>query len=99
MVNSQIVKVSDFGLSRDVYVDSVYCKKTNGKLPLRWMALESLTHQLYTTQSDVWSFGIVLWEIASLGSIPYPGIDIKDLLSILQEGERMRKPHMCPDEL
>ncbi|KAL3287014.1 hypothetical protein HHI36_001500 [Cryptolaemus montrouzieri] len=99
MCEGKRVKVSDFGLSRDVYTDSVYCKTTNGKLPVRWMALESLTHQIYTSQSDVWSFGILLWEIVSLGAIPYPGVETHDLLSLLMEGERMAKPHMCPDEI
>ncbi|XP_044746060.1 tyrosine-protein kinase receptor torso-like isoform X2 [Coccinella septempunctata] len=99
MMDNKTVKVSDFGLSRDVYMDSIYCKTTNGKLPLRWMALESLTHQIYTSQSDVWSFGVLMWEIASLGAIPYPGVETHDLLAFLRKGERMAKPQLCPDEL
>lgn len=99
MMDDKTVKVSDFGLSRDVYMDSIYCKTTNGKLPLRWMALESLTHQIYTSQSDVWSFGILMWEISSLGAIPYPGVETQELLAMLNRGERMGKPELCPDEL
>lgn len=93
------VKISDFGLSRDVYHDKVYCKTTGGKLPLRWMALESMTHQVYTTQSDVWSFGILLWEIVTLGSTPYPGVSTGDLLPLLKSGYRMEKPTNCSKEL
>ncbi|XP_018568526.1 tyrosine-protein kinase receptor torso isoform X2 [Anoplophora glabripennis] len=93
------VKISDFGLSRDVYHNKIYCKTTGGKLPLRWMALESMTHQVYTTRSDVWSFGILLWEIITLGSTPYPGISTGDLLPLLKSGYRMEKPSNCSNEL
>lgn len=93
------VKISDFGLSRDVYYNNVYCKITGGKLPLRWMALESMTHQIYTTQSDVWSFGVLLWEIVTMGSTPYPGVSTQHLLSLLKQGYRMEKPVNCNEEL
>ncbi|CAH1365005.1 unnamed protein product [Tenebrio molitor] len=93
------VKVSDFGLSRDVYQDNVYCKSGGGKLPIRWMALESLTHQRYTTQSDVWSFGILLWEIATLGSTPYVGVHSSDLLTFLKNGNRLKCPPSCSSDL
>lgn len=93
------VKISDFGLSRDVYYDNIYCKMTGGKLPLRWMALESMTHQVYTTQSDVWSFGVLLWEIVTMGGTPYPGVSTHNLLVLLKEGYRMPKPPNCSDEL
>lgn len=93
------IKISDFGLSRDVYCNSVYCKTGTGKLPIRWMALESLTHQTYTTQSDVWSFGILLWEIVTLGATPYPGIQTRDLLALLKKGHRMDQPENCSEDL
>ncbi|KAK9880544.1 hypothetical protein WA026_011781 [Henosepilachna vigintioctopunctata] len=99
MCEKKRLKVSDFGLSRDVYMDSVYCKTTVGRLPIRWMALESLTHQIYTTQSDVWSFGVLLWEIVSFGGIPYPGIETCELLKFLKRGDRMTKPPYCSDNI
>ncbi|XP_044263807.1 tyrosine-protein kinase receptor torso-like [Tribolium madens] len=93
------VKVSDFGLSRDVYQDNVYCKNGGGKLPVRWMALESLTHQRYTTYSDVWSFGILLWEIVTLGGTPYVGVHSSELLDFLKSGNRLARPSNCSPDL
>ena len=61
------LKISDFGMSRLVPADEVYVITSNGLLPLRWMAIESILHREFTTASDVWSYGIVLWEICTLG--------------------------------
>ncbi|KAF5271286.1 hypothetical protein FQR65_LT05301 [Abscondita terminalis] len=99
MCENGTVKVADFGLSRDVYQDNIYLKTGAGKLPVKWMALESLSHQQYTTQSDVWSFGVVLWEIVTLGGNPYATISPGDMLNVLRRGYRMECPKNCSIEL
>uniref|UniRef100_A0A1W7R6L9 receptor protein-tyrosine kinase n=1 Tax=Aedes albopictus TaxID=7160 RepID=A0A1W7R6L9_AEDAL len=95
----KVVKISDFGLSRDIYQQNLYRKTGTGKLPIKWLALESLTHQVYTSQSDVWSYGILLYEICTLGGNPYPLLSTCDLIMELKRGYRMEKPDSCSKEL
>lgn len=92
-------KVADFGLTRHVYEERVYQGKTNRKVPLKWMSIEAIFDQTFTTQSDVWSFGVVLWELVTLGGTPYPTIDNKELLRTLKDGYRMEQPDTCDNEL
>uniref|UniRef100_A0A8C4S4V7 receptor protein-tyrosine kinase n=1 Tax=Erpetoichthys calabaricus TaxID=27687 RepID=A0A8C4S4V7_ERPCA len=91
-----MAKIADFGLSRG---EEVYVKKTMGRLPVRWMAIESLNYSIYTTKSDVWSFGVLLWEIVSLGGTPYCGMTCAELYEKLPQGYRMEKPRNCDDEV
>ena len=66
-----------------------------GKLPVKWMAPESLTEMVFSSQSDVWSFGVVMWELFSFGKVPYPGFDFRQLIRELMIGYRMEKPQMA----
>ena len=91
-----MMKIADFGLARDIQDSDYYRKTTNGLLPIKWMALESLQEQYYDSQSDVWSYGILLWEIMTYGEQPYPNImSAEELYNYLIGGQRMEKPPYC----
>ncbi|KAM3867076.1 vascular endothelial growth factor receptor 3 [Diretmus argenteus] len=97
---NNVVKICDFGLARDIYKDPDYVRKGNARLPLKWMAPESIFDKVYTSQSDVWSFGVLLWEIFSLGASPYPGVQIdEDFCKRLKDGTRMRSPETASPEI
>ncbi|XP_051506697.1 fibroblast growth factor receptor 2-like isoform X2 [Myxocyprinus asiaticus] len=99
VTESNVMKIADFGLARDVHNIDYYKKTTNGRLPVKWMAPEALFDRVYTHQSDVWSFGVLMWEIFTLGGSPYPGIPVEELFKLLKEGHRMDKPANCTNEL
>ncbi|XP_022099343.1 hepatocyte growth factor receptor-like isoform X2 [Acanthaster planci] len=94
------VKIADFGLSRDIYERDYYsAKDKTAKLPVRWMALESLERNVYNTKTDVWSFGVVMWEFLTRGMTPYPSVDNWDICTYLQRGRRLQQPMHCPDHV
>jgi serine/threonine protein kinase len=74
LTTDRVCKVADFGFARDVADTLVYERKSEGRLPIRWMAPESLYDNLFSAKSDVWSFGVFMWEVVTLGSTPYPGL-------------------------
>ena len=92
-------KIADFGLARDIYKENYYRKTSGGRLPLRWMAYESIFNGITTNQSDAWSYGIVLWEIVTIGGNPYPDMNRDKVIDSLQRGYRMPKPHHCSEEI
>ncbi|KAE9417915.1 hypothetical protein Angca_003256 [Angiostrongylus cantonensis] len=92
--NKQL-KISDFGMSRL----GVYVKMSKGMIPLRWLSPEAIQDNTYSTKSDVWAYGIVLWEIVTLGGFPYPTVCDKDILQYLLDGNRLEKPLSCSDEI
>ncbi|XP_057186906.1 insulin-like growth factor 1b receptor [Triplophysa rosa] len=91
------VKIGDFGMTRDIYETDYYRKGGKGLLPVRWMSPESLKDGVFTTMSDVWSFGVVLWEIATLAEQPYQGMSNEQVLRFVMEGGLLDKPDNCPD--
>ncbi|XP_027270311.1 macrophage-stimulating protein receptor isoform X3 [Cricetulus griseus] len=95
------VKVADFGLARDVLDKEYYSVRQHrhARLPVKWMALESLQTYRFTTKSDVWSFGVLLWELLTRGAPPYPHINPFDLTCFLAQGRRLPQPEYCPDSL
>ncbi|XP_068733582.1 fibroblast growth factor receptor 4-like [Montipora capricornis] len=96
---TETCKVTDFGMARDVQQESIYERKTRGRLPVKWTAYESLLYGKYTTKSDVWSYGVVLYEIFTVGGSPYPQMDGKKIASLLQQGYRMPKPQHVDNDL
>ncbi|XP_063688184.1 tyrosine-protein kinase transmembrane receptor Ror-like [Bolinopsis microptera] len=94
------VKLADFGLSRDTSAnDKNYYKKEGGMVPIKWMAPEALTYGRYTTANDVWAFGILAWEVFSFGALPYQHLTNQQVMVNICKGERLDRPHLCPDGL
>eukprot|EP00049_Salpingoeca_infusionum_P004816 m.84059 g.84059 ORF g.84059 m.84059 type:complete len:711 (-) comp12736_c0_seq5:226-2358(-) len=94
-----LVKLADFGLSRLLKVEDLYTAREGAKFPIKWTAPESLSFNVFTIKSDVWAFGVCLWEIATLGKTPYPGMDLFSVLDRLESGYRMPKPEGCPPKI
>ncbi|EDW03818.1 uncharacterized protein LOC6561746 [Drosophila grimshawi] len=97
LADGKICKISDFGLTRDVYEDDAYLKRSRDRVPVKWMAPESLADHVYTSKSDVWAFGVLCWELITLGASPYPGIAPQNLWSLLKTGYRMERPENCSE--
>ncbi|XP_060884998.1 platelet-derived growth factor receptor alpha [Labrus mixtus] len=96
----KIVKICDFGLARDIMHDNNYVSKGSTFLPVKWMAPESIFDNMYTSLSDVWSYGILLWEIFSLGGTPYPGMVVdSSFYNKIKSGYRMSKPEQAPHDV
>uniref|UniRef100_UPI00358E8962 uncharacterized protein n=1 Tax=Myxine glutinosa TaxID=7769 RepID=UPI00358E8962 len=95
--SNRVVKIGDFGLARDIYRFDYYRKGGEGLLPVRWMAPESLQDGIFTIRSDVWAFGVLLWEIMSLGRQPYPARTNVEVLKFVVADGRLERPGNCPD--
>ncbi|NWS81668.1 INSRR protein, partial [Toxostoma redivivum] len=93
------VKIGDFGMTRDIYETDYYRKGGKGLLPVRWMSPEALKDGIFNTQSDVWSFGVVLWEIATLAEQPYQGMSNEQVLRFVMDNGILERPENCPDKL
>ncbi|XP_073338018.1 tyrosine-protein kinase Mer [Pagrus major] len=93
------VCVADFGLSKKIYSGDYYRQGRIAKMPVKWIAVESLADRVFTVKSDVWAFGVTMWEIATRGMTPYPGIQNHEIYDYLLEGQRLKQPGDCLDEL
>ncbi|VDM42147.1 unnamed protein product [Toxocara canis] len=97
LTKNMIAKVGDFGLCR--HLDEAIYTTRGGRLPIKWMAIESLRWYEYTTKSDVWSYGVLLFELFSLGDGPFPTVQPNDMIAYLEQGNRNNKPNHCPEEI
>ncbi|XP_030219314.1 tyrosine-protein kinase Lyn [Gadus morhua] len=96
--DSLLCKIADFGLAR-VIEDDQYTAREGAKFPIKWTAPEAINYGCFTIKSDMWSFGVLLYEIITLGKIPYPGMNKSEVMSSIQRGYRMPQPADCPTEL
>ncbi|XP_061744879.1 mast/stem cell growth factor receptor kita isoform X2 [Nerophis ophidion] len=100
LTQGRVAKICDFGLARDITTDYNYVVKGNARLPVKWMSPESIFECVYTFESDVWSYGILLWEIFSLGNSPYPGMPVDaKFYKMIKEGYRLDSPEFAPSEM
>uniref|UniRef100_A0A8B9P4G4 Receptor tyrosine-protein kinase erbB-2 n=1 Tax=Apteryx owenii TaxID=8824 RepID=A0A8B9P4G4_APTOW len=89
------VKITDFGLARLLDIDETEYHADGGKVPIKWMALESILRRRFTHQSDVWSYGVTVWELMTFGAKPYDGIPAREIPDLLEKGERLPQPPIC----
>uniref|UniRef100_A0A7N6C0J9 Tyrosine-protein kinase n=1 Tax=Anabas testudineus TaxID=64144 RepID=A0A7N6C0J9_ANATE len=100
LVTQHYAKISDFGLSKAVAEDQNYYKaKGHGKWPVKWYAPECINYFKFSSKSDVWSFGVLMWEAYSYGQKPYKGMKGNDVMQMLESGKRMDAPVSCPPEM
>ncbi|XP_051941610.1 ALK tyrosine kinase receptor isoform X1 [Hippocampus zosterae] len=92
----RVAKIGDFGMARDIYRASYYRKGGRAMLPVKWMPPEAFMEGIFTSKTDTWSFGVLLWEIFSLGYMPYPSRSNQEVLDFVTNGGRMDPPKNCP---
>lgn len=97
--HDRTVKVGDFGMARDIYETDYYRKESKGLFPVRWMAPESLADGVFTSDSDVWSYGVVLWEMATLAEQPYQGLSSEQVVQFVISKGTLERPSECPQVL
>ncbi|XP_044864973.1 protein-tyrosine kinase 2-beta isoform X3 [Mauremys mutica] len=98
VASSECVKLGDFGLSRYIEDDEYY-KASVTRLPIKWMSPESINFRRFTSASDVWMFAVCMWEILSYGKQPFFWLENKDVIGVLEKGDRLPKPDLCPPVL
>ncbi|CAB3399160.1 unnamed protein product [Caenorhabditis bovis] len=93
------VQLSDASLSRDLFPSDYHCLGDNENRPLKWMAPEAIASGIYSSASDVWSLGVLIWELMSLGASPFTEIEPEDIYAVIVKGARLHQPSNCPDQL
>ncbi|KFV52320.1 Tyrosine-protein kinase SYK, partial [Gavia stellata] len=100
LVTQHYAKISDFGLSKALSADENYYKaQSHGKWPVKWYAPECMNFYKFSSKSDVWSFGVLMWEAFSYGQKPYKGMKGGEVAQMIERGERMERPEVCPTEV
>ncbi|KAG8449888.1 hypothetical protein GDO86_016531 [Hymenochirus boettgeri] len=94
-----VVKIGDFGMSRDIYSTDYYRVGGRTMLPIRWMPPESILYRKFTTESDIWSFGVVLWEIFTYGKQPWYQLSNTEAIECITQGRELERPRTCPNEI
>ncbi|XP_047453424.1 NT-3 growth factor receptor-like [Mugil cephalus] len=97
--NGILVKIGDFGMSRDIYSTDYYRVGGHTMLPIRWMPPESIMYRKFTTESDVWSFGVILWEIFTYGKQPWFQLANNEVIECITQGRVLERPRLCPKEV
>uniref|UniRef100_H2MWU2 Tyrosine-protein kinase receptor n=1 Tax=Oryzias latipes TaxID=8090 RepID=H2MWU2_ORYLA len=97
--NGLLVKIGDFGMSRDIYSTDYYRVGGHTMLPIRWMPPESIMYRKFTTESDVWSFGVILWEIFTYGKQPWFHLSNNEVIECITQGRVLERPRLCPKEI
>ncbi|KAL1518252.1 hypothetical protein ABEB36_001900 [Hypothenemus hampei] len=92
----RVAKIADFGMSRDIYRADYYRKDGKAMLPIKWMPPEAFLEGLFSSKTDVWSFGILLWEIMKMGFMPYTGCSNREVMDLVVRGGRLERPENCP---
>ena len=97
--NNRVAKISDFGLCSSCDQTFIYISTLTKKLPIKWLALESLIERIFSEKSDIWSFGVLMYEVFTFGQIPYDPMNNDELLVFLQANGRLDRPNNITDEL
>lgn len=93
------IKITDFGLAKLLDINEEEYKAAGGKMPIKWLALECIQHRIFTHKSDVWAFGVTVWELLTFGGKPYDNVPAREVPELLEKGDRLPQPSICTIEV